>query len=340
MADSVALAEPQHMETGKLGRKRDLFRSYEQNKESELAEAREARRYYHDKQWTDTERKKLRARGQQDTVRNRIKRKIDVLVGVEQRRRRDPKAYPRNPQDEQSATTATMGLRFACEKNLWEQVASQAAHCGFTSGIGAAWIGIEADARGVNEVAIRIVPEDRFFYDPRSVQHDFSDARYVGEHIWQDIEDAVAAHPKQEKELRAMVDSHGSSLTTHTVEEDYAHLWGDFERQRVRIVQMYEKKPLAPAMQGFGWYYCKFTGDLELEGAWSPYKDTYGIPEHPYEAWTCYIDERGQRYGVVRTMKSVQDEINHRASKVLWRLSTRQMHTRRNALLDPDETRR
>ena len=57
-----------------LHRKRRWFRAYETNKRQEQEEAREARKYYHDKQWTEQEVQQLRKRGQQPTVRNRIKR--------------------------------------------------------------------------------------------------------------------------------------------------------------------------------------------------------------------------------------------------------------------------
>ena len=72
-----------------LHRKRRWFRAYETNKRTEMEEAREARKYYHDKQWTEDEIATLKRRGQQPTVRNRTKRKIDFLVGTEQRLRRE-----------------------------------------------------------------------------------------------------------------------------------------------------------------------------------------------------------------------------------------------------------
>ena len=62
-----------------LARKRKWFRAWEQNKQDELNEGREARKYYHDKQWTEAEKRKLAGRGQQATVRNRIKRKIEAV---------------------------------------------------------------------------------------------------------------------------------------------------------------------------------------------------------------------------------------------------------------------
>ena len=76
MATAVAASPPtaraEKMEPSKLERKIKWFRAFETNKSKELEESRIARQYYHDKQWTDTEVRRLRGRGQQDTTRNRI----------------------------------------------------------------------------------------------------------------------------------------------------------------------------------------------------------------------------------------------------------------------------
>jgi len=134
-ASAVTYGRPEQAdEAGKLDRKQRWFRAFESNKTRELAEQRQARQYYHDRQWTDEEVRRLQKRGQQPTVRNRIKRKIDFLVGVEQRLRRDPKAYPRTPKHEKEADVATAGLRFVCDQNRCERVSSAAMHDGLVSG--------------------------------------------------------------------------------------------------------------------------------------------------------------------------------------------------------------
>ena len=120
-----------------LNDKRRRFRAFEQNKERELHEQQEHRRYYHAKQWTDEELRKLRNRGQPPITDNRIGRKIDFLVGVEQRMRRDPKGFPRTPKAERSADLATAGLRYICDNNRWEILTEDGTHKGLVSGIGA-----------------------------------------------------------------------------------------------------------------------------------------------------------------------------------------------------------
>lgn len=318
-----------------LRRKHRWFKAWETNKEREMKEAREARQYYHDKQWTDTEIERLKRRGQQATVRNRIKRKIDFLVGVEQRLRRDPKAFPRTPKHEHDADTATAGLRFACDLNRWEKISSECMHDGLVGGVGCVFVGIEG-----TDPKIKTVMYDRFFYDPRSTQPDFSDARYMGLHLWMDVDEAVDRWPDHADRLEGMVDANNIQATGALTEQDRATQWGDFENRRVRVVEFWEKAPLAPAAAGFGWKYCYFTGELQLEGDWSPYKGEKGEPDCPYEAWSPYIDEKGDRYGMIRTMKSVQDEINYSASKMLHRIASNRMFYDEGVIEDIDELSR
>lgn len=316
-----------------LVRKRRWFNAFETNKRREMKEARESRQYYHDKQWTDDEVERLRKRGQQATVRNRIKRKIDFLVGVEQRLRRDPKGYARTPQHNEGADVATGALRYACDIARWEKVSSRCMSDGLISGIGVVYVGIED-----GEPIVKNVPVDRFFYDPRSVEPDFSDARYMGLHLWMDVDEATQRWPQFRQRLEGMVDANNVQMTGFISEQDHAQQWGDFENRRVRIVEFWEMAPLPTG--GFGWKYCFFTGELYLEGGWSTYKGEKGEPDNQYLAWSPYVDERGDRYGLIRTMKSIQDEINYASSKFLHRLASDRMFYDVGTIEDPDELAR
>lgn len=313
-----------------LARKRRLYRAYETNKRAEMDEAQEARRYYFGKQWTDAEIAVLRRRRQPIVWVNKIRRKIDFLVGVEQRMRRDPKAYPRNPADEASANAASAAIRFVCDLNRWEHIASDSANDGFVSGVAGAFVGIEP-FRGGFEVKLKIIAPDRFFYDPRSVKPDFSDARYMGMHLWMDVDEAKEAWPQFAQQFDSMV-SESEGLSAFKAEQDRMTQWGDFTHRRVRVVEFWEKR-------GQGWYYCKFSSDLELESMDSPYVDEDGNTCCPYIVWSPYIDEKGDRHGVVRDMRPIQDEVNHRRSKFLHMLNVRQTHAQKGTIEDIDDLR-
>src|SRR5688572_15169689 len=65
-----------------------MFQAWESAKTAENLEMYDSARYYHGKQWTDAELKTLKRRNQPPTMKNLIRRKIDFLVGLEQRLRR------------------------------------------------------------------------------------------------------------------------------------------------------------------------------------------------------------------------------------------------------------
>ncbi len=172
------------------------YQAWEQAKTAsgEIQEQFMASRYYHGKQWTDAEIRELKKRKQPVTTKNRIKRKVDFLVGVEQRLRRDPKCYPRNPSAEQAAYVATASLRSVEDETKFPAIASASSNDALIRGIGVIWQGAKI-VKGKAEVRKAHVPSDRFFYDPCSEQWDFSDARYLGEWQWLDMDQAAEIMP-------------------------------------------------------------------------------------------------------------------------------------------------
>lgn len=338
MLDETPMAAPAPLSDPKatadeLGTYRRWLRAFETNKREEQEEARLARKYYHDKQWTEAELRKLARRNQPPVVDNGVKRKIDFLVGVEQRMRRDPKAYPRTPQHEHDADTATAGIRFVCDQNQWDTVSSQSMHDGLVSGIGVSWIGIRQARSGVLDVDMKSCDPARFIYDPRSVKPDFSDARWSGVDLWMDIDEAKEQNPGKEKELDNLIDRNRHTNMWMPAEVDQAEQWGDLEHRRVRICEMYIKK-VSPPFNVAQWHYCKFSGDISLESYVSPYQDENGDPANPYEAWSPYIDEKGNRYGLFRTLKTLQDSINHKRSRVDHEIANRQTFSNRGGSIE------
>jgi hypothetical protein len=72
----------------------------------------------------------------------------------------------------------------------------------------------------------------------------------------------------------------------------------------------------------------------------SPYVDNDDDSARPYNAWCPYVGEDGTRYGMVRDLRSLQDEVNKRASKALHLLSVRQVKYEAGAVADIEEARR
>jgi hypothetical protein len=318
-----------------------LYRYYlawEHNKQREIHSAFVASRYYHSKQWSDDEVRILRKRKQPITVKNRIKRKVDFLVGVEQRLRRDPKAYPRTPAAEEAAPRATACIRYVEDDNTWPNIASECASDALIRGAGIQWAGVKI-IKGRPEIRKHKVPSDRFFYDPRSEMWDFSDARYLGEHQWMDIDEAIELLPFAADLIENLASTNAGDLAMLPQEFAKQHNWidwVDFTRRRIRLISI--------------WYKCKgrwmfdyIVASVSLcppeMDCLSPYwheddDGDEGQRDHPYRAWSPYIDESNDRYGVVRDMIPIQDEINKRTSKLLHMLTLRQTIGEKGAVDD------
>lgn len=293
--------------------------------------AEQCRDYYDGKQLTAAELAVYRKRNQPPVVVNYIKRKIDFLLGVERRIRSDPKAFPRNPQDEQTAEAATDALRYLADQNNMDEVRSAAFENMMVEGYGAGIVGVEQDAAGSPRVTIKHVPWDRTYYDPHSRLPDFSDARYNGIVIWMDAEEARDTWPDSVNAITTTMASGSISETYDDKPQDL--IWCDNRRKRVRVCQAHYKR-------GRDWYIGTFT-----KGGWlerpvlSTYLDRDGNTTSPLRMRSAYIDRENNRYGPVRDMISPQDELNKRRSKALHLLNTRQSYGNKKAVTDPQRTR-
>lgn len=302
-------------------------------KRDENKEAREAWRYYHGNQWTDEEKKALRERKQPIVTANRIKRKIDALVGLDSRYRQDPKAYGRTEQHNAEASIATAAIRFVMDNNDWASLSDECILDACVQGVMVLEMNFGEDADyDEPTIELRRVSPDRFFYDPRSQEYDLSDARYLGTWAWMDLEDAAAMFPEKAEELKEAAHNAQMIDGLEENEKDGRFKWFNPKRKLVRVVEMWKRR-------GEAWEYCFFTGSSILANGPSEFMNALGKPGHRYEIASAYIDEEGDRYGLVRDMRSPQDEINHRRSKLLHQLSVRQTWGRSGAVKDVNATR-
>jgi hypothetical protein len=218
-----------------------LVQMFEASEES----TREARKlserdrdYYDNKQWTAEETAALEKRKQPVVTYNRIARKIDFLSGLEKQQRKDPKAFPRNPEDEAAANAATDAIRYVCEDTDWDAKRSAAWDDLLIEGTCAVMVG-HKEAKGGNDPEIVHIPWDRFFYDPKSSRPDFSDARYMGIVTWYDLDTAEDKWPDTKE---ALTDTMANDRDTPTYDDKPKEkMWADAKRKRVRVVEMYHK---------------------------------------------------------------------------------------------------
>ena len=318
--------------TGGVVRYREMFDAWLEAKRDEIAETKKARRYYHGNQWTAEERRILEIRKQPIITANRIQRKIDGIVGLHSRYKQAPKAYARTPKHEAEADISSAVIRFVCDNNDFDTISAEAIQRACISGIFVAEMNFDEDPMtGEQEITLQSVENERFFYDPRSVKPDFSDARYMGLYAWIDIETAIDMFPDKEETLKSDVESVMSSNGNDS-QTDWRFNWFDSKRKLVKVCETWRKR-------GDKWMFCFHTGNSVLAEGESPFVDDEGKSGCRIIAGSAYIDESGDRYGLVRNMISPQDEINHRRSKLLHMISVRQTWGQSGVVKDVNEFR-
>jgi hypothetical protein len=281
-------------------------------------------------QWTQAELKALHDRHQPPITINYCSRKVELMCGIERKSRTDPKAYARNPADEDKAYAATQVLRYIADQNKLNAVRSAVYENMLVEGAGGAEVGLEDDGNGGAEVTITAVPWDRLWWDPHSRLPDFGDARYKGLVIWLDRDQANEMWPDA---ADVITDSFATRDGSYDDRPDKV-MWCDSTRSRVRVVQCHWD-------EGGTWWSATYTRSGFLASPIrSPFLNHKGKSACGLVMHSAHVDRENNRYGMVRDMISLQDEINKRRSKALHLLSVAQVITEKGAVQDIDKARR
>lgn len=282
-------------------------------KGSEIENMNEADRFYDLNTWSDEELAVLRDRSQSPSNIPLCHVKIDAYIGITHRLRRDPKAYPRTFNKTNRADAATAALRYVDETSFGKQRFNDAVKDFFCPGIGAIWQGVSVGPSGV-EFLKRRIPRTNFIYDPRSMEPDFSDAKFIGEWNWLDIDDAVdmlhgLARPDSASRVAKMADGGMLDGATYPFAM-HQDTWWDSTRKRVRLVSLYYRYKN-------NWRCAILCGKDVLYDEVSIYLDEKGKTYQPYNAMSCYVDPlTGERYGAMKVMIPLQRQINYLHSKI------------------------
>jgi hypothetical protein len=275
--------------------------------------------YYDTDQYTREELARLRERGQPAIVINRIKPAINGIIGVTEKGRSDPKAWPRNPQDVDASDVATDVLRYIADFNRFKRTKQDVFRDMLVPGTGAALIGVDDD----HQVTITQIRWEEFFYDPRARRQDFKDARYLGIAKWMYADDVAGMYPAMAAQIEASVQAAGGAgmmIPDESFQDrplqgpGTGGAWVDPRLRRLLVVEMYWR-------EAGSWSRSVFTGTNVLEHGPSPYNDHKGRPDCPIEAMSAYVRRDNGRYGAAWDMIGPQDEVNKRRSKSLHLLS-------------------
>ena len=303
-----------------LSRLQSQYSDYRTSKRAERDEGNEADRYYHADQWTSAEIATLNERNQPVITYNRIQRKIDGVVGLVERLRQDPKAFPRTPEHADGAEIATNVLNFVLDQSRWKDFSPNIAREAAIGPYGGLELELVTGDRGDPDVKLYPLDRRHVFYDPRSRRADFSDVRYIGVAKWVDLDIAQDMFPDFSDRLRDLASSGASSPGADDDGGDTKRAWQATNERSIFLVEHFY------ARHG-EWRYCFYSGDLLLAEGISPYPD-FDDPRKSgprYRLFSAILDHDGDRYGFHRNLKGPQDEINHRRSKGLHALNTRRL---------------
>ena len=272
---------------------------------AEIPEQKESRRLFHGSHFTTTQLRDMKAKGLSPNTQNHLKRKINGIVGVMERQRRDPKAFPRTPQHEEGAELATMTLNFETDHENFQDKSRAATFHAATDAIGGVELGLKpTKTEGDYDITIEKVDPGDFGYDPRSKEADFSDARQMWTSKWFSIEEAIELVPDKEDELRATAGDDGEDLTTDpAVNRKWFEVDSQGNAKKVLIVDFWYK------FRG-EWHWMLFTGSAVLKEGVSPFFDENGDQICKFIMFAACRDQDGDAYSFVRDLKGAQHEIN------------------------------
>ncbi len=352
MAEAAMADDKPAVDDGKLS-VTDLVRMFEESEESTLTARGQAERdrdYYDNIQYTADELATLKKRGQPAVIDNRIKSKVDYLVGLEKSQRIDPRALPRTPQHEEDADGASQALKYVADSQDYDTKRSAIWRNLLIEGCGGISVAVEPSkySKPMNtqqmlgstamtppteyDIVLRRWAWDRMFWDPHSSETDFSDAGYLGGVVWMDYDDALAMYKDGREALDATMSDRGAMSNTYDDKPKF-RVWADKKRKRVRIVQIWVKRDNK-------WYFAEFTKGGILKAGPSPYVDDKGESDCEMIFASAYVNRENERYGLVREMITLQDAINKRGSKSLHLLNTAQIVAEDGAVDDVEKARR
>ena len=174
---------------------------------------------------------------------NRIGRKVDSIIGLMEKIKQDPKAYPRTAKqsDEMGAELATAVVRYVVETDLRESRFPFSIENAAVDGIGGVEMMLIAGDKGDKDIGFALVKTDSFFYDPRSYDHDFDDARYMGQGKWLEVDDAKALAPDRKTAEKITDVMGGETELTSNPERDRRWFSSGPDHKRVRVVDLWYK---------------------------------------------------------------------------------------------------
>jgi len=212
--------------------------------------------YYDNIQWSETEAKVLRDRGQAPLVYNVIAQSVNWIIGSEKRGRTDFKILPRGKEDAKAAEGKTKLLKYLSDVNRLPFHRSRAFEDAVKCGIGWLEDGIQDEDDG-EPLYSRYESWRNIIWDSASTELDGSDMRYVFRTKWIDVDVAHALFPDRHDQIEAAASEaslYGSyemqdgdiPMDNAEFDRENAGIIGSVvthKRKRVRLIEAWYKTP-------------------------------------------------------------------------------------------------
>lgn len=340
------------------------------------AEMVEDEDFYDNEQYTATDKQMLQDRGQDPLVYNVISTTINWILGTEKRSRTDFRVLPRRKEASKPAERKTQILKYLSDVNRTPFHRSRAFEDSTKVGIGWLEDGVQ-DEDDSEPVYSRYENWRNMLWDSACTEFDLADARYVFRSKWLDYDVGAAMFPARRTHLQEACREAGAFGTDWLMGDEAmdsledAIAEGSLEnlaenRSRFRAIECWFRKPTPIKMLRGG----DFRGE-EFDPQFEPHyadldsgravlvekvrmqmhvaimtegsllylgKSPYKHNRFPFTPIWCYRRGRdGMPYGMIRGMKGIQRDINKRASKALYILSSNKVVMDEGAVPDLDE---
>lgn len=317
--------------------------------------------YYDNDQWSEEDAQTLKDRGQAPICYNVISQTINWIIGSEKRGRTDFNVLPRGKEDAKPAQKKTQLLKYLSDVNRTPFHRSRAFEDAVKVGVGWLEDGV-TDGDDKEPVYSRYENWRNILWDSASTEYDIEDCRYVIRNKWVDLDVSIAYFPDREDLLERSAsasDRYGADFANGDEVMDFSEEERETlsrgvsdhsaNRQRVRMLEVWFKKPervqkvtdgafrgevfdqsdlrhqvaqasgmVAERMMMRTYVAIMTTSGLCYVGP-SPYKHN----RYPFTPiWGYRRGRDGMPYGVIRALRDIQDDINKRASKAQFILST------------------
>lgn len=340
------------------------------------AEMVEDEEYYDNEQYSETDKQILRDRGQEPLVYNVISTTINWILGTEKRSRTDFRVLPRRKDAGKPAERKTQILKYLSDVNRTPFHVSRAFEDAVKVGVGWLEDGVQDEDDG-EPIYSRYESWRNMLWDSAATEFDLSDGRYMFRSKWLDYDVGASMFPNRRAHIERACRDAGAFGTDWLLGDEAmdsledAIAEGSLEnlatsRDRFRAMEGWFRKPTRVKRLRGG----DFRGEIfdpsfephiyEIRSGRASLIDRSMMQMHvaimteghllylgpspyrhnrfPFTPIWCYRRGRDNMpYGMIRGMKGIQNDINKRASKALYILSSNKVVMDEGAVPDLDE---